>query len=233
VTEPEPDDRSAALQARLLHPFSDPELLQRALTHRSWANEHDGADNERLEFLGDAVLSAAITPLLLERYPDAREGQLARLRSRLVRTATLAAIAREIGLGDALRLGRGEEASGGRDRDSVLEDALEAVVGAVFVDGGFEPARALVLRWFEGRVRRFGSEVNTWNDPVSALQELTQERDGETPRYVDLSSSGPDHEPRFEVAVYVGERRVATGVGRRKKTARRAAADAALRELGQ
>ena len=211
------------------HEFEDPTLLERAMTHSSFSHENSVADYERLEFLGDAVLQLATTVLLGERFPDAQEGQLSPLRARLVSTAALAARAARLGIGPSLRLGVGEAASGGRDRPRMLAGALEAVLGAVFEDAGYPASEALVRRWMaeplEGLARE---EAHGWKDPRSLLQERVQSVFGETPIYDVTVKDGPAHQPRFGVAVRVGERVLATGEGPSKREASRNAAERAL-----
>lgn len=213
--------------------FSNLSLLRRALTHRSYLNEHPEAleDNERLEFLGDAALDFASAAWLYNRYPEMDEGDLTRLRSALVRTEQLAAFARELGLGEALLLGRGEEVSGGRQRPALLCDAFEALIGALFLDAGIES----VMRFMEPRFRRAADEVlekEALLDPRSVLQMWAQAEHGETPRYETVDASGPDHAREFTVEVQVGEIVRAQGRGRSKQEAAQAAAEKALAEIG-
>lgn len=218
-----------ALSRSLGHDFADPTLLERAITHSSFSHENSVADYERLEFLGDAVLQLATTVLLGERFPEAQEGQLSPLRARLVSTTALAALAGRLGIGPSLRLGIGEAASGGRARPRVLAGALEAVLGAVFQDAGYPAAEILVRRWMaeplDGLARE---EEHGWKDPRSLLQETLQSTLGETPVYDVTIQDGPPHQPRFGVAVRVGERVLATGEGPSKREASREAAARAL-----
>jgi ribonuclease-3 len=211
------------------HAFADSGLLLEALTHASWAHENGGADYERLEFLGDAVLQLCSTKLLVARFPEAREGQLSRLRSRLVSTGALARTSRDLGLGAHIRLGVGEEATGGRERPRVLAGALEAVLGAVFVDAGFEVALALVTRWLDDPLAELEAETGAHKDPRSLLQEHTQRLLGETPTYPVVACDGPPHEPTFVVEARVGDRVLGRGEGRSKREASRRAAEVALR----
>lgn len=221
-----------ALQERLGHHFQDPELLERALTHASYANERDLKDNERLEFLGDAVLSACVTPTLLSDHPSAREGQLSRLRSRIVNTSSLAAAARELQIGPHLRLGRGEAAMGGQDKESVLADAIEALLGAIFLDADFGSCRDAVARWLGERIAACGTSVETWMDPRSELQERMQATERRTPRYRVVAQDGPPHEPVFRVEVSVTDGiTMGQGEGRSKREASRRAARDALGKL--
>ncbi len=225
---------SEALQQAIGHHFSDPVLLATALTHASWANEHGGDDNERLEFLGDAVLQAASTTLLMDHFPTLREGALSRLRARLVNTRTLAEVGRELDLGSALNLGKGEEATGGRSRRKVLACATEAVFGAVFADAGFEAARQVVRRCLAARIEALRDEEGAsvaWKDPRSLLQERAQSELGSTPTYDVIDQQGPAHEPQYAVEVRVGERLLGRGRGPSKREAsRQAATDALSRE---
>ncbi|MBF0814810.1 ribonuclease III [Microbacterium paludicola] len=200
----------------------DAELLGLALTHRSFAYENGGLPhNERLEFLGDSVLGLAVTTMLYTRHPDLEEGALAKRRASVVSTVALAEVARGIGLGGHIRLGRGEELTGGRDKDSILADAMEAVIGAAYLSAGSEAATAMVLRLIEPLLEdpeRYGAAM----DPKTALQEIAA-RQGLTPPIYVVTASGPDHERRFVATVSVGEHS-ATGEGTSKKTAEMAAA---------
>lgn len=179
--------------------FDDPELLTRALTHRS----HGGPHYERLEFLGDGLLNGIIADLLYRRRPHAPEGDLSRLRSRLVRDTTLAEIATELGLGDRLRLGPGELRSGGHQRQSILADVLEALIGAIYLDGGFGAAREVVLALFDQREQALPS-AERLKDPKTRLQELLQADGQLLPEYRVVAESGADHCKRFEVECSVG-----------------------------
>ncbi|AKS42438.1 ribonuclease III [Wenzhouxiangella marina] len=182
------------------HEFSDPDLLTRALTHRS----HGPGHYERLEFLGDSLLNLVAAELLFERRPHAAEGDLSRLRSRLVRDRTLAEIAQDLDLGTHLRLGQGEMKSGGYLRESILADVVEALIGAVFLDGGFEEARRVVRSLLEKREREL-PEADRLKDPKTRLQELLQGQGHDLPEYEVLKESGADHAKRFEVECRVGE----------------------------
>ncbi|MDE2277765.1 MAG: ribonuclease III [Burkholderiales bacterium] len=194
---PATDPRSAslaALQRRLGHGFARPELLRRALTHRSWGSEH----NERLEFLGDAVLSLAVSGLLFERLADSDEGELTRVRAHLVREDSLHRAALALGLPEHLRLSEGEARGGGAQRPSILADAVEAIIGAVFLDAGFEPAQALVQRLF-GEIIQAG-EADGWSkDPKTELQEWLQARRVAVPAYRITATRGQAHAQTFEV----------------------------------
>lgn len=207
----------------------DPELLSLALTHRSFAYEHGQLPhNERLEFLGDSVLGQAVTVRLFTRYPDLDEGSLAKRRASVVSTIALAEIARRIGLGEHILLGRGENHTGGRDKDSILADTMEAIIGATFVSAGPDAATALVLRLVEPLLadpERYGAAM----DPKTSLQELAARRGVAPPMYA-VESSGPDHERRFVATVSVGDV-AAQGNGTSKKHAEMAAALRAWRIL--
>jgi len=209
----------------------DPELLALALTHRSYAYEHGGIPhNERLEFLGDSVLGQAVTVMLFTTHPDLDEGQLAKRRASVVSTVALAEVARSIGLGEHLLLGRGEEQTGGRDKDSILADTMEAVFGATFLSAGPEAATALVLRLTEPLLddpERYGAAM----DPKTSLQELAARLGAEPPSY-SISATGPDHDRRFTATVTVGDVSM-TGDGTSKKTAEMAGALSVWRALSE
>jgi ribonuclease-3 len=206
-------------------------LLQHALAHRSWCGEQEGGapSNERLEFLGDAVLGLVVAGYCYERFPDFAEGKLAKVRSAVVNARVLAHVAGRLQVGEVLLLGKGEEGSGGRTKASILADAFEAILGAVYLDAGWEAARALVLRELGVAIERAGEEPDDF-DHKSRLQEKAV-RDGEgTPRYV-VVGSGPDHDRAYVAEVYLGATCWGTGEGRSKKDAEQAAARAAWEEL--
>jgi ribonuclease-3 len=210
----------------------NPSLLQRALTHRSYLNEHPEAieDNERLEFLGDAALDFVTAVWLYNRYPEMDEGDLTRLRSSLVRTEQLAEFARQLGLGERLRLGHGEEVSGGRNRSALLCDAFEAVIGALYLDAGFEE----LFHFLEPRLHSAAEsalEDETLLDPRSRLQIWAQAAWGITPQYETVASFGPDHEREFLVEVLVGEDLKGRGQGRSKQEAAKKAAEDLLSQV--
>jgi ribonuclease-3 len=213
--------------------FRDAGLLRRALTHRSYLNEHSDAleDNERLEYLGDAALDFLTGAWLYNRFPEIDEGQLTRMRSALVRTEQLAHFAEEIDLGHALLLGKGEEASGGRERPALLCGAFEALVGAIYLDGGLEALTAFV----EPRLDRAMTTIfedESLLDARSQLQVWAQAEVGQTPRYRTVESYGPDHAREFVVEVSVGEEVRGRGVGKSKQDAAQNAAADALNRLG-
>jgi ribonuclease-3 len=210
--------------------FRDPALLDLALRHRSWCAENGGVEpNERLEFLGDAVLGLVITDELYESTPSDPEGVLAQRRAELVNAVALAALSRQLGLGSSLLLGKGEEATGGRDKTSILADALEAVIGAVYLDGGLDQVRRLILNLFRDRIAdvQAGGRIS---DHKSRLQELAAREFGELPRY-RISETGPEHEKVFSARVSLGGAVMGEGIGRTKKEAEQSAAGVAHRRL--
>lgn len=213
--------------------FNDPRLLQQALTHRSYVNEHDDSqavDNERLEFLGDAIVDFIAGELLYHRFPDVDEGELTRLRSALVRTESLARLAEDCRVGEALRMGKGEEQGGGRTRLNNLCGAFEALVGALYLDQGLDAVREFLNPRFEARLTQVIQEQLD-KDARSLLQERSQAEYSQTPQYRTVSMTGPDHEREFTVEVLIGERVVGTGTGRSKQAASQSAARDALRRL--
>lgn len=210
--------------------FANPELLLQALTHSSYVNEHPDValeDNERLEFLGDAVISFLSGDLLFRRFPDLPEGDLTRLRAALVRTESLAAIARACQVGPALRLGRGEANSGGRERITNLCGGFEAVIGALYLDQGLEAVRAFIHPYLEGRLTVVLAEALD-HDARSRLQEWSQAQLSETPIYQLVEASGPDHAKQFVVEVLIDGQPAGRGAGHSKQAAALAAARVAL-----
>lgn len=220
------------LLERLGYEFRDEGLLRLALTHPSVAHETPGATphNQRLEFLGDAVLGLILTRELYERFPDLGEGPLTKARAHLVNRRTLAGEARRLGLGQHLIVSRGEETSGGRDRASALADAYEALLGAIFMDGGYEAARAFILRSFQGLFGELDRAPNLEN-PKGELQELLQAASPAAPQYEMTHAAGPDHDRVFECAVFHQGEELARGRGKSKKEAESHAAQAALLKL--
>ncbi|MUM76695.1 ribonuclease III [Pseudodesulfovibrio sp. F-1] len=219
------------LQQSIHHRFAQVKLVRAALTHSSYANEQEGdGDNERLEFLGDAVLELCVSEEGYRRFPDAPEGQLTRIRSQMVKEKSLAAIARELGLHRHILLGRGEELQGGRDRDALLADAFEALMGAVFLDGGFEAARRTILHIFKNRWPRPEMLPET-KDYKSRLQEVAQERFRDRPVYMLAGTSGPEHEKIFMVDAALPTGEVFRGISTSVKRAEQEAARLALETL--
>jgi ribonuclease-3 len=213
---------------RLRYRFSDATVLKRALTHRSYGGEH----YERVEFLGDAVLGVAIAEALLQRFPDADEGSLTRLRANLVRQASLATLARDIRLGESLRLGSGEVKSGGYDRDSILADGLEAIFGAIYLDGGFAAARKVILTLYSERLSSLPAEAVD-KDPKTRLQEWLQSRKMPLPSYQVLEVEGEAHDQLFTIECRIsGIDAVGVGKGKSRRRAERVAAEQMLQSLG-
>jgi ribonuclease III len=219
----------AVLSCALDVPISA-ETLDRALTHRSYAYENGGLPtNERLEFLGDSVLSLVVTDTLFNGHPDLPEGQLAKLRAAVVQMNTLAEVARDLELGAFVKLGRGEEGTGGRDKPSILADTLEAVIGATYIDCGLDSASDLVHRLFDQVIER-SALLGAGLDWKTSLQELTADRNLGVPEY-HVKDSGPDHQKLFRAVVKVGSRELGAGEGRSKKAAEQLAAEAAYRTI--
>jgi ribonuclease-3 len=226
----DPLDPISALAERLGHEFADPELLARAVRHRSWCAEHPGLEpNERLEFLGDAVLGLVVAEYMFTLYPDKDEGWLSRARSTLVRSSALAQMANELHLGDALLLGKGEDATGGRAKASILADALEAVIGAIYIDGGWMPAKSFVVGLVRDRLEALADAPGD-PDAKSRLQELASRELHEVIRY-EVAEVGPEHDKTFTAEAVVGGRLLGRGSGRSKKEAEQVAAHEALLSL--
>ncbi len=219
------------LEEKLGYRFRDRGLLELALTHSSLSNEqgkgHLGS-NERLEFLGDSILGFTTADYLLGAFPALHEGELTKLRAELVCEASLAETAKKLGLGSHLRLGKGEETGGGRQRVSIIADVVEAVIAAIYLDGGLEAARAFVLRF----IRTAETDAAAVTDYKTKLQEVVQQNPDEHLSYVLAAESGPDHDKTFTVEVYLNSNCIATGVGHSKKKAEQAAAREALRLMG-
>ncbi len=225
-----PVERLSRLEACAKQTFDNPAVALVALTHKSYCNEHKDEpceDNERLEFLGDAVVDLAIGQRLMERFPRANEGELSKLRALIVNEEGLSRVARVVGVGDLLLLGRGEDLTGGREKNSVLADALEAVVGALYVSNGMQGVLTFVDVFF-GEALDGVAEGRQGRDNKSLLQEASQERLKSSPRYRVVSESGPEHEKIFEVEVSIGGEVYARSTGRSKKEAEQAAAEKAL-----
>lgn len=218
-----------SLESRIAYQFKQPELLQEALTHPSlpYESKDPQKHNQRLEYLGDAVLQLVLSESLFHQFPEDDEGLLTKLRTRLVQTKTLAHIARHLHLGRDLRLGKGEESNGGRSRESTLADVMESIIGAVFLDGGMEAAKALVLHHWKSELAALQHSPVELN-PKGQLQELLQGEGGLTPTYRIVAAEGPDHLKVFQAVVVWQGRDLAAGTGRSKKEAQIAAAQAAL-----
>jgi ribonuclease-3 len=226
------------IQSRLGYDFRDPALLTMALTHSSYTNEvgiRHADSNERLEFLGDAVTGLGVAAMIFERFPRMTEGRMSALRANLVKSDTLAGLARNLGLGAGLRLGVGADKTGLRDHDSVLEDAFEAVMGAIFLDGGAAAVGAAVRSLFSERLDEQAALLargNSIDDYKTMLQIEIQKNGAANIRYATIAESGLDHEKKFHVAVHVGEERLGEGSGKTKKEAEKMAAKMALEGLG-
>ena len=223
----------AALQQSLGISFNDPSRLEQALVHSSYINENPGfalTSNERLEFLGDAVLGLVVAEKLYQDFPHSTEGEMTRLRAALVRRDTLARMARTIKLGDYLYLGKGEEASGGRRKPANLARALEAMIAAIFLDQGATTTKEVILRLFNEELQKVASQ-GAGVDYKSQLQELIQAREQQTPAYQLVETMGPDHDRGFTVEVRAGDTVLGRGSGKSKKVAETEAARAALEQL--
>jgi len=220
--------RLKQLCAALGHQFNDPELLNLALTHRSFAK----SNNERLEFLGDSLLNFFIADALYEKFPSTKEGHLSRLRASLVKGVTLAEIALELELGDCLRLGSGEMKSGGHRRESILADAVEAIIGAIYLDAGIAVARERVLVWFADRLANLDLEQST-KDAKTRLQEFLQGRGKALPVYQVVETRGGDHNPQFDIECHIeGMKEAVKATESSRKKAEQLAARRALKRLG-
>lgn len=218
-----------SLEKKLGYRFQDRALLDEALNHSSYANEHRGGlgSNERLEFLGDSVLGFVSAEHLFRKHPDLPEGDLTRMRASLVCEQSLYEVARELELGSYLKLGRGEEAGGGRERQSILADAMEAVFAAVYLDGGIEAVRELIVRVLLSQA----ADSQERKDYKTTLQEVVQRRSGQVLTYHMISQSGPDHNKTFLFEVRLNDESVGRGEGRSKKEAEQAAARDALEKM--
>ncbi|OGG78114.1 ribonuclease III [Candidatus Kaiserbacteria bacterium RIFCSPLOWO2_01_FULL_52_12b] len=213
--------------------FTNLNLLVEALTHRSYLNEHreyTGSHNERLEFLGDAVLELAATDFLFKKFPTNPEGELTAYRAALVNTVSLAASAQALGISDYLLLSKGESKDTGRARDVILADAFEAIIGAIYLDSGYAAAEAFIAKNLYGKIDEVIAK-RSYQDAKSRFQELAQEKRGTTPHYETLSEIGPDHDKRFKVAVFIGFDKIAEGQGQSKQEAEQAAAEAGLTSM--
>lgn len=226
-------DDIKAHAAKLGITFNDYQHLEEALTHRSYLNEHKDAKahNERLEFLGDAVLELAVTHFLYTKYPSKPEGDLTAYRAALVNTVSLAESAEAIGLNDMILLSKGERKDTGRARQIILANAFEALLGAIYMDQGYEAAEAFIAEHLYPKIESVVSK-RSWQDAKSRFQELAQDRRGQTPAYQTLAEVGPDHDKLFTVGVYVGDEEIARGEGHSKQEAEQAAAQAAIDKTG-
>jgi ribonuclease-3 len=227
------NDMLSELELAIGYTFTDRRLLQEALTHRSFVNEtgdRSAKDNERLEFFGDAVIDFFLSDQLIERFPDSREGELTRIRASLVDEESLAQLAALIDLGRYLRLGRGEVKSGGRGKKSILADAYEALLAAVYLDGGAGPVKRMVEAHFAPLMERHAAGTVS-RDYKTEFQQVAQGKLGAAPKYVLKETAGPDHERFFTVETFVGEECLGEGSGRSKKEAEQAAAREGLTRL--
>ncbi len=222
-----------SLENRLHYKFNNIEYLQNALTHSSYANEvrNGFSSNERLEFLGDSVLSVIVSEYIYTHFPNMPEGELTRLRASLVCEKALCAFSRELHLGDDLKLGKGEERCGGRERDSILADAFEAVLAAIFLDGGMEPAKKHIMRFVLRDVKHTSDE--SFKDYKTTLQEIIQRNPEESVTYILTDAIGPDHDKRFTVEVRLNSNTIGMGCGKSKKQAEQMAAKQALELMGE
>lgn len=224
-----------AFQNKIGYQFQDITLLENSLTHSSFyrgKGQSIGKDNERLEFLGDAFLDAAIGEALYRKLPDGEEGKLSKLRALVVCEVALARVARQLGIGEVLFLGHGEDQSGGRKRDSILADATEALIGAVYLDGGFDQVQRMILRLFDSTLKE-AMDGRLFSDYKSEFQELIQlRRAGDNIEYVSAGSEGPDHDKTFHVELKVNGNVLGTGTGKSKKEAEQNAARQAIEKRG-
>jgi ribonuclease III len=218
------------LAGRIDYRFGDPSLLDQAMAHRSWCAEQGGlTSNERLEFLGDAVLGLVVAEYTFRNHPGLSDGVMSKVRAAVVNTRVLAEVALELGVDHELRLGRGEDQSGGRTKESILADATEAVIGAVYLDGGLAEAERLIFSLLRDRIDAAVGEPGE-SDHKSRLQEQAVSLGRGVPRY-EVDGFGPDHARRYQATVYVAGRRLGSGEGRSKKDAEQAAAQAAFGSL--
>ena len=221
------------LEKQLGYTFKDKDKLLLAMTHSSYITEHDMTRemcNERLEFLGDSVIELAVRESLYEKFPHEEEGKLSQIKSALVRCESLAAVAREIGIGRCLRLGKGEDMVGGRDKDSILENAFEALMGAVFADGGFEAARPVVKKFLDHRIDEAVKEHRV-DDHKGRLQEKAHRKHIKKLSYKTIKATGQSHDRTFTVEVYADDRALAQGIGKSKKEAEIMAAKKAINRI--
>ena len=214
--------------------FKDKKLLQQAFIHRSYINENKGLGlehNERLEFLGDAVLELVVTRFLFDTYPDTKEGVLTAYRSALVRTESISMAARSMGMNELLMLSKGEARDEGKARDYILANTFEAFIGAVYLDQGYDVAQRIISEVLFKNIEHVIKE-GTWKDAKSYVQEMAQEHYSKTPRYEVVSATGPDHDKHFVMAIYFGDKKIAEGEGNSKQKAQQDAAQKALEKEG-
>lgn len=211
--------------------FSDEQLIETALTHSSYANEHSGVCNERMEFLGDSVLSLAVSRYIYEKFPYLPEGRLSKIRASVVCEKTLAKCAEKLNFGNYIKLGRGEEASGGKYRHSILSDAFESVIAAIYLDGGFESARKWIIPQLAAEIDK-ASKYDNFHDYKTMLQEISQSKGLGVPEYIPAGETGPDHAKVFTMRLRIGKHCV-TGEGKSKKAAETNAAKKLLESFGE
>lgn len=224
-----------SLEKNLNYQFNNKELLNLAMTHSSYANEYKMGiveNNERLEFLGDAILSLVVSQYLYKKYPNHPEGELTKIRAKVVCESSLAYAAKKIEIGKFLLLGKGEEATGGRVRESILADAAEAIVGAIYMDSDFQTTNSILLSNFESDIVHAVAKGDLFIDFKTELQEIIQKKSKSTLEYVVVKEEGPDHNKRFYIDVIVNNESIGTGRGRNKKDAEQMAAKEALIRLG-
>ena len=223
-----------SLETKLNYKFNNIKLLESALIHSSYANEVRGNthSNERLEFLGDSVLSIIVSEHIYNKYPNMPEGELTRLRASLVCEKSLCAFSRELGIGEFLKLGKGEDKHGGRERDSILADAFEAVLASIYLDGGMAAARKHVMNTVLRDLKHHCDE-DTFKDYKTTLQEIIQRNPEESVTYILIDESGPDHDKSFTVEVHLNSNTIGTGTGKSKKQAEQMAAKQALKLMGE
>ncbi len=220
-----------ALEEKIGYKFKDPNILYQALTHSSYANEMDSSrykSNERLEFLGDSVLELVTSGFVFNKYKDFPEGKLTKLRASIVCESSLSVCAKDLKIGQFLFLGKGEDATGGRERESILSDALEAIIGAIYLDGGFSNAKEFIVKFLLNDLE----DKNLFFDSKTILQEIVQDKNKKQKvKYKLISEEGPDHSKTFTIAVYLDNKEIGLGKGRTKKTAEQEAASQAVNKL--
>ena len=224
-----------SLEKRLDYKFNNINLLKNALVHSSYANEMRGDthSNERLEFLGDSVLSVIVAEHLFNKYPNMPEGELTKLRASLVCEKSLCSFSRELGIGEHLLLGKGEDKNGGRDRDSILADAFEAILAAIYIDGGMEAAKKHIFNTVLRDLDSHADDGDTFKDYKTVLQEIIQRNPEESVSYILIDETGPDHDKCFTVQVHLNSNVIGQGSGKSKKQAEQMAAHQALKLMGE